>query len=134
MIKKGEKVKILDFGLGIFIENDLISRITKTGEHAVGGLFTAPELVQNPKLIDKRSDIYSLGAIWYNSIVGIPPAGSNLKENIMELPVNSFYKNMLSKCLDDLENRYSNIGELLKDIELYEKNDEFAQPNNEPDS
>ena len=40
ILARGERVKLVDFGLGVFIEHELLSRITKTGESAVGGYYT----------------------------------------------------------------------------------------------
>lgn len=118
MVASPKKFRIIDFGLGIFVENEIASRFTKTGENAVGGLYTAPELIHNPKLIDKRSDIYSLGAIWYTCLTNRPPAGSQIPELLDAIDgMNSNYKNVIVKCLNNIENRYSSTKELLLDLE-----------------
>jgi len=51
--------RVIDFGLGLLVENELHTRFTKTGEGTISGYYFAPELVENPKLVDRRSDIYS---------------------------------------------------------------------------
>jgi len=117
MVAHPNQFRIIDFGLGIFVENELHSRLTKTGENVISGYFNAPELVGNPKLIDKRSDIYSIGAIWFNILLGIPPAGTSISEAINELPnMEPNYSNCISKCLAPIGNRYNNCEELLNDI------------------
>ncbi|WP_330510208.1 serine/threonine-protein kinase [Petrocella atlantisensis] len=63
MISRPKKCRIIDFGLGIFKENQIYSRLTLVGKGVASGLYTAPELLVDPKIIDKRSDIYSIGAI-----------------------------------------------------------------------
>src|SRR4028118_66987 len=80
MVAKPKQLRILDFGLGVFIEEDIVSRVTKTGESVVGGYYTAPELLQDAKLLDPRVDIYSVGAIWFNLITGRAPAGVDVAE------------------------------------------------------
>lgn len=45
MAKVPHQFRIIDFGLGIFIENELHSRLTKTGEATISGYYNAPELV-----------------------------------------------------------------------------------------
>jgi len=85
MVSAPNKFKIIDFGLGIYIENQLYSRLTQVGERAVSGYYTAPELIANPKLIDKRSDIYSLGAIWFTLLTGQPPAGTNIIQQLQSI-------------------------------------------------
>lgn len=109
--------RIIDFGLGIFIENELHSRLTKTGEATISGYYNAPELVENPKLIDKRSDIYSLGAIWFTMITGQPPAGTTIMETLKEIEgLKEDYMNCISGCLASLNNRTPSCEILLEQI------------------
>ena len=109
-----QEVRLIDFGLGVFIEHDLVSRITKTGEGVVGGFHTAPELVGDPRLLDKRSDIYSLGALWYEMVVGRPPAGADIAAGLREVDgVAEVDVSLILSCLQDLERRCSSAAELL---------------------
>ena len=117
MAAKPDQFRVIDFGLGIFIENELHSRLTKTGEAAAGGYYTAPELVKDPYLIDKRSDIYSLGAIWYSMIVGQPPAGSNIIELLKQVKgIDSAYVECISRCLANLDSRTVSCAVLLEEM------------------
>lgn len=110
--------RIIDFGLGIYIENELHSRLTKTGEATISGYYNAPELVENPKLIDKRSDIYSLGAIWYTMLTGQPPAGTLVMEKLTGLDgVDDDYLRCIENCLANINSRTSSCNELLIQIE-----------------
>lgn len=123
MVSKPQKSKIIDFGLGIYIENELYSRITRTGEKIISGYYNAPELIKNPKLIDKRTDIYSIGAIWFNMLTGQPPAGTTISQQltaINELDKNSIIA--IEKCLADLSERYESCEQLLLDIKRIEEN------------
>ena len=103
--------------MGIFIENELHSRLTKTGSQTISGYFNAPELVANPKLIDKRSDIYSIGAIWYTLLCNQPPAGSNFMNVLEQRNFNTNVLEIIFKCLNPIETRYNNCSDLLDDIE-----------------
>jgi len=117
MAAKPSQFRIIDFGMGIFIENELHSRLTKTGEATVSGYYNAPELVENPKLVDKKSDIYSLGAIWYTALTGQPPAGTELMENLKNIEgVNDSYIRSIEKCLANIESRTNSCRELLDEI------------------
>jgi serine/threonine-protein kinase len=117
MASKPNQFKIIDFGLGIFIENELHSRLTTTGETVISGYYNAPELVENPKLIDKRSDIYSIGAIWFTMLTGQPPAGTSLITKLKEIvDLKEEYRNCISKCLNSIDHRYKNCGELIADL------------------
>lgn len=121
MVAKPNIFKIIDFGLGVFIENELHSRITKTGENIIGGYYNAPELIQNPKLVDKRSDIYSIGAIWFTILTGQPPAGTTIIDQLNDLNLTPDYINCINKCLASVKNRYENCTILLEEITKLEK-------------
>ncbi len=117
MASPPKQFRIIDFGLGIFVENELHSRLTKTGESTVSGYYNAPELVENPKLIDKRSDIYSLGAIWFTLITGQPPAGTSILESIREIEgVSDLYIDCIIKCLANINMRTKNCELLLEEV------------------
>lgn len=118
MAMKPNQFRVIDFGLGIFIENELHSRLTKTGSQTISGYYNAPELVSNPKLIDVRSDIYSLGAIWFTLLTGQPPAGSNFISELQAMGIEEKIVNIIKKCLHPLQLRYNSCNELLIDIQL----------------
>ncbi|WP_269226835.1 serine/threonine-protein kinase [Flavobacterium eburneipallidum] len=118
MASMPNQFRIIDFGLSIFIENELHSRFTKTGEGTISGYYNAPELIQNPRLIDKRSDIYSIGAIWYTLLIGQPPAGSSFLDILYENPeISNEYVKCIEGCLKNIENRTKSCTELLDQIE-----------------
>ncbi|WP_177238127.1 serine/threonine-protein kinase [Paenibacillus sp. 1_12] len=117
MISKPKQVRVIDFGLGIFLENELLSRLTRTGHNIAGGHYTAPELISNPKLIDPQTDIYSVGAVWYNLITGQAPAGSNIKQLLLSVDnISEDITHILLKCLADSNSRYKSIDELLEEL------------------
>ncbi|MNI62902.1 Serine/threonine-protein kinase pkn5 [compost metagenome] len=117
MIARPRQVRVIDFGLGIYLENELTSRLTRTGHNIAGGHFTAPELISNPKLIDPRTDIYSLGAVWYNLITGSVPAGSKIRETLYSVEgMNEEVAEIILKCLEDIDGRYQSMQELILDL------------------
>jgi tetratricopeptide (TPR) repeat protein len=65
--QKGEP-KITDFGIAKVLTSDL----TQTGVVLGTPFFMSPEQLQGEKL-DGRSDLFALGALLYNMIVGRPP-------------------------------------------------------------
>jgi serine/threonine-protein kinase len=84
MVDKHSRFKIIDFGISTFLESDGHTKLTKTGERVAGGLYIDPCLVENPKLRDVRSDIYSVGAIWYYLLTGKAPTGSDMRKRLVE--------------------------------------------------
>jgi len=114
--------RIIDFGLGAFVEHEISSRLTRTGERVAGGYYTAPELLADPALLDPRCDMYSMGAIWYTLLLGRPPAGteiSNALENLELLTPQ--YRNAVIKMLAPLPRRYDSYANLLLELKELEK-------------
>lgn len=112
--------KIIDFGVSAFLDTDKHTKLTKTGETVAGGSFIDPLLQEEPKLRDIRTDIYSVGAIWYWLLSGRPPHGSNMREYLEK---GSPYLiesqiNVVMKCLSgDIEERYvscDTLAEIIK--------------------
>lgn len=115
MVTASGKFKIIDFGISAFLEFDGHTKLTKTGEAVAGGAYTDPQLMINPKLRDVRSDIYSIGAIWYHLLVGSAPLGGDLKKNLLESGnVTELQAGIILKCMSSkLEDRYKSCAELL---------------------
>ena len=120
MFSETEKLfKIIDFGVSAYIEHDSHTRLTKTGESVTGGLYIDPQLESNPKLRDVRSDIYSVGAIWYFLLAGTPPYGSDMKDKLLKFTGIAEEKAaIIFKCLSsELSDRYNSCQELLEIVE-----------------
>jgi serine/threonine-protein kinase len=70
----GERVKILDFGIAKLLEErEPLDEGTKTGMVLGSPLFMSPEQCIDPKRVDRRTDIYSLGAIAYHLLTSAYP-------------------------------------------------------------
>ncbi len=68
---KGDVVKILDFGIAKFLTERTGMTLT---ESFIGSLpYCSPEHMEGRKLIDVRSDIYSLGVLMYEMLAGQHP-------------------------------------------------------------
>ena len=111
--------KIIDFGVSAFMDTENHTKLTKTGEHIAGGMFIDPVLQENPKMRDVRSDIYSVGAIWYYLLSGHAPSGSDMRDYLKKTngSLLDWQIDMLMKCLaSNIEDRYSSCNELQKII------------------
>ncbi len=120
MFSETEKLfKIIDFGVSAYIEHDSHTRLTKTGESVTGGLYNDPQLESNPKLRDVRSDIYSVGAIWYYLLAGTAPYGSDMKDKLLKSSrITEEKAAIIFKCLSsELSDRYNSCQELLEIVE-----------------
>jgi serine/threonine protein kinase len=79
-----DHAKVVDFGLA----RDVVAEdaLTKTGM-LIGTLeYMPPEQVSDAKRADARADVFSLGAVLYRSLTGVPPAkGHSLPEILMNI-------------------------------------------------
>jgi serine/threonine-protein kinase len=117
-----QQCRVIDFGLGVYVEIELESRLTKTGETIGGDHFTARELLANPKLLDPRSDIYSIGAIWYHSLTNEVPSGSDVAKSLDSIEnLSDKHKAIILQCLADADDRYSSCSALLHAIDKSEE-------------
>ena len=64
---------VADFGIALAVTNAGGSRITQTGLSLGTPQYMSPEQATGDRVIDGRTDIYSLGAVLYEMLVGDPP-------------------------------------------------------------
>jgi serine/threonine protein kinase len=85
--REGPLVKVFDFGIAkLFFMDDPGARadLTKTGEIFGSPLYMSPEQALG-KSLDERSDLYSLGCVLYEMLVGKPPiVGQSAMETIFK--------------------------------------------------
>ncbi len=68
----GEVAKVLDFGLAKIRESGRFTSLTEAGSIIGTPYYMSPEQIRGLEL-DGRADVYSLGAVMYNAVVGKPP-------------------------------------------------------------
>ena len=67
-------VWLFDFGIAIAMGEQ---RRTRTGQTVGTLLYMSPEQITNPRSIDHRSDVYSVGCLLYELLAGRPPFAKN---------------------------------------------------------
>ena len=73
-LPRGERAKILDFGIAKLADNDRPSKVkTETGRLMGTPYYMSPEQCRGSGRVDHRSDIYSLGCVLYQMLTGRPP-------------------------------------------------------------
>jgi eukaryotic-like serine/threonine-protein kinase len=72
LIHAGQPV-IADFGIALAVSNAGGARITQTGLSLGTPQYMSPEQATGDRTIDGRADIYSLGAVTHEMLVGDPP-------------------------------------------------------------
>lgn len=77
-------VKVLDFGLARALGAEKEGRLTSSSAMVGTPLYLAPETIQQPDLVDARTDLYSVGAVGYFLLTGMPVfEGGTLMETFM---------------------------------------------------
>jgi tetratricopeptide (TPR) repeat protein/predicted Ser/Thr protein kinase len=124
------RILVMDFGLAKTLEGN---NMTQTGAMVGTMEYMSPEQALAGNL-DQRSDVFSLGLIFYELLTGQTPfradsALASLIKRTQErvVPVSEFDKSVppelsqiVSRCLErDLTLRYQSAAELLADLELW---------------
>jgi len=74
--------------------------------NTAGGVYTAPELQNDPELTDPRTDTYSLGVLWFEMLTGCPPAPAQVDAQLEELyDLRESDSELLMACLAPLKER-----------------------------
>src|SRR5205814_1911090 len=72
LLQHGEAM-VADFGIALAVSNAGGARVTQTGLSLGTPQYMSPEQATGDRIIDGRSDIYSLGAVLYEMLGGEPP-------------------------------------------------------------
>lgn len=126
--------KIVDFGLAKRI--DATAELTSIGNILGTPSYMSPELAAgNASLVGPSTDIYSLGAVLYEALVGRPPfKGATAVETLAQVQSaeparpsilrSEFPKDLETICLKCLEkapeNRYASATDLLEDLQRFQ--------------
>jgi eukaryotic-like serine/threonine-protein kinase len=128
---KSEIVKILDFGIAKFLTERAGMTLT---ESFIGSLpYCSPEHMEGRKLMDVRSDIYSLGVLMFEMLTGKHPfymkdnsfgnwyqahrfqTPPKFKEVNSDVQIPRELQELVMKCLaKEVKNRPQNVGKVLE--------------------
>jgi serine/threonine-protein kinase len=73
ILLQGEHALVADFGIALAVHQAAGARMTQTGLSLGTPQYMSPEQAMGEKAIDARADIYALGAVTYEMLVGEPP-------------------------------------------------------------
>ncbi len=133
------RILVMDFGLARTLEGD---GMTQSGALVGTMEYMSPEQAL-AKSLDQRSDIFSLGLIFYELLTGRVPfkadsALASLIKRTQErvVPISEFddtvppaLSEMVSRCLErDVEDRYQSVSDLLADLETWKNEGNVGAP------
>lgn len=116
----GGIAKVSDFGLAGFVDEGVTSRYNLTEFHVAMGTasYMAPEQRIDAKTADHRADIYSLGVVLYELLVGELPMGQFDPPSQRKSGLDKRLDAICAKCLKPLaQDRYQKVSELIFDLE-----------------
>jgi serine/threonine-protein kinase len=70
LLDKDHRSLLIDFGIALAMGEE---RRTRTGQIVGTPAYMSPEQITKPKSIDHRSDVYSVGCVFYEMLSGRPP-------------------------------------------------------------
>jgi Tol biopolymer transport system component len=73
ILLQGGHALVADFGIALAVQSASGARMTQTGLSLGTPQYMSPEQAMGERSIDARSDIYALGAVTYEMLVGEPP-------------------------------------------------------------
>ena len=85
LISKEGVVKLVDFGVSTSLESGTEEGLTRVGMTIGTPSYLAPEQIANAKNRDKRTDIYSMGVMFYEMVVGKKPFQGGFTPEIIAL-------------------------------------------------
>lgn len=125
------EIKITDWGLGKDVNRESLALTTATGE--IGGTpgYCSPEQWFAHEIIDGRTDIFSLGVIFYEMMTGMRPPAYNdtMKRKSVNPP--SKFRPRISASLDNCimkmielkaDNRHRSVWDLVSEVETLPDN------------
>jgi serine/threonine-protein kinase len=132
--ERGRRVlKVLDFGIAKLSRGGSDGRVTGARELFGSPLYMAPELFRSAKHADARSDVWSLGVIFYEMITGVPPfdgrtplevggtvtRAAHLPASALRADLPRAVDRIIGRALEkEPRDRYRSVSELLAAVEV----------------
>lgn len=102
MVMAHGEAKVTDFGIAKVLGS---SKLTRTGTTMGSAHYMSPEQILNPDRVDARSDIYSLGCVFYELLTGRPPFGDkDIAGTGNDFQIKTAHVNEAAPAMDTLKN------------------------------
>ncbi len=111
-----EKAVVLDYGAGQWLEHSLSTRMTTSPVGTVG--YIANELFENPKLIEKNLDCYSVGVLYHYILTGHIPNVGSPTYYLEQMSIDSNVTNFILKAISPADERFKDGKEMLDALRI----------------
>jgi hypothetical protein len=119
LLNPAGKPVISDFGIAKVLDLERTS-LTQSGEILGTIAYLAPEQRFSSKNVNRRADVYALGAILYEMLMGFPPLGKFPWPGDVQPAFPESLQSILGKCLAiDANDRFDHAGMLLSELEKW---------------
>jgi len=130
LLDAADHVYVTDFGLAKSVETEAAA-MTRTGDFIGTPLYMSPEQIES-KPVDHRTDLYSLGLIFYEMVTGDLPFAGKSSVQVMHSRMTTapkdpkslapglpdYFACVIAKCLArDPQERYQSAAEIRRDLE-----------------
>lgn len=142
LVSKGCNIKLADFGIssikskeGDDVDSTIIQGMTMAGTSLGTPNYMSPEQIEDASTVDKRSDIYSLGVMFYEFVTGKKPyesakslaelkamalRGKYISPDKINPSVPRYICHMIKKMMAPKpRNRYQSVATIMKDLTKY---------------
>jgi tRNA A-37 threonylcarbamoyl transferase component Bud32 len=117
LVDRKGRVKIADFGLAKIVGDERRAHALTLTNMVMGTPhYMAPEQLENPKAVDHRADIYSMGVVFYEMLTGELPLG-RFEPPSRKVQVDVRLDDVVLKALEkEPERRYQKASEIREDV------------------
>lgn len=114
-----DRVKVADFGLAKLDEALVTTMLTRTGTSMGTAEFMAPECRRAPAAVDQRSDLFSVGVMIYQMLIGELPHGMFKLPSQILPEIDVRFDDIICKALEPKpEDRYQSATEIRAQLEM----------------
>lgn len=110
----GNEAVVLDFGAGQWLELSLSTRMTTAPIGTIG--YLAPELYDDPYLLNKNIDCYSVGVLFHYLLTGRIPNTGNPSYYLQEKGISQETTNLIIKSISPPNLRFQDGVEMLNSL------------------
>ena len=135
LLAKSGRVKIADFGIAKILDlgpGDL--SLTRAKDVVGTPHYMAPEQLENPREVDHRADIYSLGVVFYEMLTGELPLGKFQPPSAKERVDTRLDEVVLRSLAKEPELRYQQVSEVKTRVETIAATPQSAGPRDDQDA